>query len=248
MISFVVPYKSNRAEHLEYFETNIMTHYSSYEVVIAEQADDHPFKRGQLLNLGFKKSAGDIVVFLDVDIRFIEPLDFASLSKRAKKPFLPWDHRQQIIENAPNQFMILERECFYCTQGFGGMTVFTRKQFEDCEGFSNLFCGWGAEDTELNIRVGGIHRFPGKLYHIKHPSYMKEFDPEKDKYTLHNRKVLAKRKAYDPKWNSFRHTIAKTEVKVETDCYKHYLFTEIDVTKDCPYRDFVNDIYASRVQ
>jgi len=250
MFSFIVPYRKNRAEHLKNFGCNIASHYKNCEVIIAEQDDDNPFKRGQLLNLGFKKSSGEIVIFLDVDIRFVEFLDFNRLMKESGKPFLPWDHRQQIVEESPNQFVILKDECYYCTQGFGGMTVFTRNQFSDCEGFSNRFCGWGAEDTELNIRVNGIRRFSGNLYHVKHPSYMKEFDPTKDKYTLHNRKMLSERKKYNPKLDSFRHTVADEEIQkdVVSDFFKHYRFRNISVSDDCPYKKLVTDIYESKVQ
>jgi glycosyltransferase involved in cell wall biosynthesis len=248
MVSFIIPYRSNRENHIKNLEANISKYYSDYEIIIAEQDDNEPFKRGQLLNLGFKKSSSDIVVFMDVDIRFVDFLDYEKIMNENGRPFLPWDHRQQIVENGVNDFLILEDECYYCTQGFGGMTVFTRRQFEKSCGFSNLYIGWGGEDTIINLRSGSINRIPGKLYHIKHPSYMKEFDPTKDKYTVHNRKMISVHKKYVPKNDSFIHTKAKEEIVKEADTFKHYKFTEFNVADDCPYKDFIRKIYRSEVQ
>lgn len=248
MISFILSYKKNRLHHLINFEPNIKTHYKDYEIIVCEQDDDEEFKRGQLLNLGFKKSSGDILVFLDVDIRFVEYVDFYGIMEKISRPFLPWDHRQQILENGPNDFSILKDESYYCTQGFGGMTVFSRIQFEKSCGFSNLFCGWGGEDTALNMRCGGISRVPGNLYHIKHPSFMKEFDPKNNICTTHNRKIISDVKKYPARFDSFRHTIAKETIKKEEECFKHYCFSSFDVTDECPYRDFVNKIYKLEVQ
>ena len=39
---------------------------------------------------------------------------------------------------------------------FGGVTEFTRAQYEKINGFSNLFFGWGGEDDDLRARV--VHK------------------------------------------------------------------------------------------
>jgi len=58
---------------------------------------------------------------------------------------------------------------------FGGVTEFTREQFEDINGFSNLFFGWGGEDDDLRERVVKkgytVSRYPlevGRYYMAKH--------------------------------------------------------------------------------
>ena len=50
---------------------------------------------------------------------------------------------------------------------FGGVTALSKEQFEDINGFSNSFYGWGGEDDDLFHRVDEkkweIFRYPGNI-------------------------------------------------------------------------------------
>ena len=50
---------------------------------------------------------------------------------------------------------------------FGGVTALTKAQFEEINGFSNGFYGWGGEDDDLYHRVDEkkwkIFRYPGNI-------------------------------------------------------------------------------------
>lgn len=50
---------------------------------------------------------------------------------------------------------------------FGGVTALTKEQFEDINGFSNSFYGWGGEDDDLFHRVTkkgyAVFRYPGNI-------------------------------------------------------------------------------------
>jgi glycosyltransferase involved in cell wall biosynthesis len=234
MISFVVPYHRNRVGNLKYLPSNFLNFYPDSEIIIAEQNDDKPFKRGQLCNLGFKESLGDIIVFIDVDIRFLNELDIVALVESVKRPFLPWDHRSEVREEGGVISLLNER--IHTLQGFGGCSVFTRNQFENSFGFSNLCEGWGAEDTILNLRVGGYSRLKGDLFHIKHPSFRDTFDPNKDELVINNRRVLATHADRPPKNDSLNHTVAECfYAKSENKRIKHCQFTNISVSEDFIY-------------
>ena len=73
-IGIVVPYR-NRREHLNHFIPSITSTLKkqniNYEVIIVEQADDKPFNRGKLLNIGVqraKKLKCTYVALHDVDM------------------------------------------------------------------------------------------------------------------------------------------------------------------------------------
>ena len=75
-LAIVVPYRAREA-HLKIFVPALRTYFTRdkldreipYRVVIVEQADDLPFNRGALKNIGFKLSFADAdyVCFHDVD-------------------------------------------------------------------------------------------------------------------------------------------------------------------------------------
>ena len=58
-IGVVVPYR-NRRVHLNQFIPSISAHLTKqkipYEIIVVEQADERPFNRGKLLNIGVEKA------------------------------------------------------------------------------------------------------------------------------------------------------------------------------------------------
>jgi hypothetical protein len=73
-LGVVVPYKK-RESQLKLFKKEITEFLNSknidFELIVVEQADDKPFNRGKLLNIGFdnaKKLGCNYVVFHDVDM------------------------------------------------------------------------------------------------------------------------------------------------------------------------------------
>ena len=244
MISFIVPYHKNREEHFKYFLVNVFSFYPTCEIIIAEQDDDLPFKRGQLLNLGFKQSKGNFIVFIDIDIRFLERINFEQDLIRFNGPYLPWCHKQDIMEYGPNNFGFLISPRKALLVGYGGMSVFTRSQFKETYGFSNLCSGWGAEDSILNLRIkSGFVRTAGDLFHVEHERCI-----EKDKYTRCNSKILSTHNERDSSLDSFIHTEADSEYIESFNQVKHFKYKNIRVSNSCEYKKLVDDIYNSRVQ
>lgn len=135
-ISIIIPYR-NRQLHLRKFLPAIEHHLRrekvSAEVMIIEQADEKPFNRAKLLNIGFLHSTSGHVVFHDVDMLPLAPTSYK-----------PQDNATHLAGRA-SQFRY---QMPYKTY-FGGVTMFCRKSFEKVNGFSNVFWGWGAEDDDM---------------------------------------------------------------------------------------------------
>ena len=71
-LGIIAPYRK-RPGHLRRFRESISKYLKNqdYELIIVEQADDLPFNRGKLLNIGFKhavRNQCDYVAFHDLDM------------------------------------------------------------------------------------------------------------------------------------------------------------------------------------
>jgi len=162
VISFLVTYR-NRKEQLESFVQSIQKLYPNSEIIISEQGNDKPFVQGQLFNLAYLYSQGSIVVLMDVDLRFTAPVNFEWHMQKINHPFMGYNK----ILNCDSTGKVLgERR--HSSISHGGCCVFTRTQFDEANGYSNLMCGWGGEDDMLNIRVGKFKRINNTLHHIDH--------------------------------------------------------------------------------
>jgi len=134
-VGIIVPFR-NRWEHYTIFKGHIEKYLLSkgykYSLIIVEQDNASAFNRGKLCNIGFleAKSQGcSHVVFHDIDILPIE-VDYSYS-----------DHPIHLIsEDLPFDSY------------FGGVTLFPVDQFEQINGFSNLYWGWGFEDDDLRYR------------------------------------------------------------------------------------------------
>ena len=140
-VSVVVPYR-NRPHQLSTWEKLVGSRLQgSAEILIVEQADDLPFNRGCLLNIGFRYSRGNRVIFHDVDLVPDDDL----LNQYCD----PWPTS---VVHFGNRFSRYNNTKKY----FGGVTGFSRYDFP---GFPNCFWGWGGEDDVLFRRTrSAIHR------------------------------------------------------------------------------------------
>jgi|TARA_B100001094_G_scaffold277052_1_gene285635 hypothetical protein len=143
-LGIVVPYR-DREEHLSRFIPSIEDRLQSqnivdYEIIIVEQANDLPFNRGWLCNIGFdisKQLKCDYVVFHDVDML---PEDESCDYSWVDRP----THLATKLSN--NKYKLPYPEYF------GGVTMFPVQHFEVINGFSNEYWGWGFEDDDLLYR------------------------------------------------------------------------------------------------
>ena len=138
-LGIITPYRK-RPGHLRRFKEHILEYLKDYdyELIVVEQADDLPFNRGKLLNIGFKEAQikrCDYVVFHDLDML---PTD------------VDYSYSEVPLHLATN-FTNSKRELFKTY--FGGVTMFPVDTFEKVNGYSNEYWGWGFEDDDLLMRL-----------------------------------------------------------------------------------------------
>ena len=150
-LGVIVPYRK-RPGHLRKFRQSIESYLKGqdYELIVVEQADDLPFNRGKLLNIGFEyavRKQCDYVVFHDVDML---PID------------VDYSYSDVPIHLA-NGFTNSDREIF--DTYFGGVTLFPVDLFKKVNGYSNEYWGWGFEDDDLLMRLTEQHIFTDTIYY-----------------------------------------------------------------------------------
>ncbi|CAG2214814.1 Beta-1,4-galactosyltransferase 4,Beta-1,4-N-acetylgalactosaminyltransferase bre-4,Beta-1,4-galactosyltransferase 2,Beta-1,4-galactosyltransferase 5,Beta-1,4-galactosyltransferase 1,Beta-1,4-galactosyltransferase 3,Beta-1,4-galactosyltransferase 6 [Mytilus edulis] len=117
-------------------------HYRPQHCTAVQKKSGMPFNRGMMSNVGFKEAMSDMefdcIVFHDVDV-------------------LPEDDRNFYICSDNPIHMSVKVEQFGYRLPYekiaGGIVTFSRQQFEEINGFSNQFFGWGGEDDDLYRRI-----------------------------------------------------------------------------------------------
>lgn len=142
-LGVIVPFR-NRSQHLAKFlpaiTKQLVEQKISYEIIIVNQADDKPFNRGKLLNIGFEKAKElecDYVVFHDVDMIPIE---------------VEYSYSNKPVHLASNIFKESGERIEMFEEYFGGITMFPVDIVEKINGYSNGYWGWGFEDDDLLFR------------------------------------------------------------------------------------------------
>jgi hypothetical protein len=136
MPTIIVPYR-NRKEHLDVLLPVLKKQAKNWNIVIVEQADNEPFNRGKLLNIGVIEAKDDYYILHDVDM-------------------IPQNNPYQINNNP---ISLVKTASQFPKNGrpydryFGGVTGISRKHFLQVNGFYNDFWGWGAEDDLLLDRI-----------------------------------------------------------------------------------------------
>lgn len=172
MLSIFCPYRDRPI-----FYKDFLLHYRNYyplsNIYMLEQDDAALFKRGQLMNVGYNHLLEndipmDDILFLDVDIRLKYRIDFQGLLEEHKTLTIPFNHLSLANLGSNGAYILLNEPSYFLDKPDGGVTLFTKDIFMECNGFSNLYIGWGREDTDLLRRVKKITRVPNDMIHLEH--------------------------------------------------------------------------------
>lgn len=143
-LGIIVPYR-NREHQLKVFKDYIIKFLDNkgdidYTIIVVDQSDKKKFNRGKLLNIGFleaKKRGCDYVIFHDVDmLPWDADYNYSSKPLQIANKFIKDEDFDRVIQR----------------NYFGGVTMFTVKDFEKINGYSNKYKGWGFEDDDLLLR------------------------------------------------------------------------------------------------
>lgn len=137
-LSVVIPFR-NREEHLRSFLATfpLLCNHKNFHIFVVEQADEKPFIRGAMFNIGFIESK-------DYDFHCFHDVDMLPIKADYSYPDTP-SH----LAMYATQFQNYNPGNLY----YGGVNIFRKEHFEKINGFSNDYPVWGSEDDDLRRRV-----------------------------------------------------------------------------------------------
>jgi predicted glycosyltransferase involved in capsule biosynthesis len=235
-ISFIVIFNKRKIDRLNGILINIDKMFlktipnSKYEIILAEQKEDEAFRSGQLRNLGFKMSSGNIIVFMDIDTRILQPVNIYDIIDN-NKPILFW---KWIVDVTDGDTINIKSAPKLCA-GTGGLNIFTRSQFENSCGFSNLCIGWGCEDSLLYRRMQP-KRLNYTIGHVYHARNRELWGVDKDA-NQHNKNIVNSDINRNKLFDSFKQTISNIDVISINNNIKHYIFSNISVPTNFKYHE-----------
>lgn len=127
-MTIIVPYR-NRPDHLAQFIPHMRAYLPDARIVIVEQADDKPFARGKLINVGYIETRPRTFVAHDIDLLPLE-VDYA--------------RNPGVTQLAGSKIQLRDY--------LGGVTMFDRVTFEKVGGYHNDYFS-RSEDNELRFNL-----------------------------------------------------------------------------------------------
>ncbi|KAL0033554.1 hypothetical protein WJX79_003213 [Trebouxia sp. C0005] len=175
-LAVLVPYR-DREQHLAKLVSRIdrylVAQGRNFTIFVIEQSAQYLFNRGALLNTGFQLLEGsdyDHFAFQDVDTI---PTDRGNVQYSYPAGAAPLHLTPYGIHPTANF------EDF-----FGGITIFTRKQFEKVNGYGINFWGWGREDDNMRQRLLLHGMLPPELPAVPKRTRRFYFEHQKHKKAL----------------------------------------------------------------
>jgi len=155
-LAIIVPYR-DRQEHLDVFVPHMHEFLKDkgidYTIFIAEQTDDRPFNYGKLCNIVTKEVGEEYTYFAFHDIDMLPMNDECDYGY----PESP-THLATNVEAHNNELPY--------PQYFGGVVVISREDFENANGYSNEYWGYGFEDLDLLYRLQRSGAYLEKFYDL----------------------------------------------------------------------------------
>jgi cellulose synthase/poly-beta-1,6-N-acetylglucosamine synthase-like glycosyltransferase len=140
-----------------------------------------PFNKAWSLNVAWKESKNDIIVFGDADNMISKENLFKSLEELNEYEFV--SPHNKLIDLEPLENRLENEKIFEIKRHFrgefdhqkmplcGGTTIFKKESLEKIGGWPEEFFGWGAEDDAMSIKVRHFLKWKEMdfaCYHLYH--------------------------------------------------------------------------------
>lgn len=167
-VTFIIPNRGGK--HINYVIKNFKNTFNSYfdkiEFIVVNQEDNEIFKKGQLYNAAIGYVHTEYIGLLDNDIVNLDEFDPIKVYNEIGKAYVAFDKIAQIELVSRGEYKVLFTEPRIC--GFGAFVFTKTEELKNCNGFSNLCFGWGAEDNIIGLRLN-VGRYKHVMGHIQHP-------------------------------------------------------------------------------
>jgi len=184
-LAIIVPYR-DREEQLNVFIPHMNQFLSNkgidYTIFIAEQSDERPFNYGKLCNVAVKEVGDEYTYFAFHDIDMLPMNDECDYGY----PESP-THLATNVEAHSNKLPY--------PQYFGGVILISREDFENANGYSNEYWGYGFQDLDLLYRLQRSGAYFEKFYD-KNKTYSKYNPDDILPYRIENVDITTKRKQH----------------------------------------------------
>ena len=238
-VTFIIPNRGGK--NIDFVIKNFKTTFSSFfdgiYFIIIEQADNLPFKRGQLYNIAVKFCNTEWIGLIDNDIFNIDKFDPIQIYKNfGNKPFIAFNKIAQ-ADLTDKGYSITKTELR--AYGFGAFNFMMAEDFKKANGFSNLCIGWGCEDNIFDYKIK-FKRYTHTLGHITHPR--RNCDTEK--LLAFNKEIFSKYKKnqIDSKFDGFNQTTFNLiSIENGTEVTKIHV-NNIGVSYDYRYKKLFDEI------
>ena len=140
-LAIIVPYRDRRKQldiFIPHMDSFLKDKGIDYQIIVAEQRDDRPFNRGKLFNIVFNTIKEDFDYFCFHDVNLLPLTDDCDYSYPEKPTHLA---------------SIVDDEYIPYEEFIGGVFLINKEHFEQINGYSDEYWGWGYEDNDLLERM-----------------------------------------------------------------------------------------------
>ena len=159
-LAIIVPYR-DRQDHLDVFIPHMHSFLKDkgieYTIFIAEQTDERPFNYGKLCNVVCKEIGEEYTYFAFHDVDMLPINDECDYGYPESPTHLATNVEAHDYKLPYPQY-------------FGGVVLISREDFEEVNGYSNEYWGYGFEDLDLlyRLKTAGVYL---EQYYDKNKTY-----------------------------------------------------------------------------